>query len=148
MNAAVTARLVAAGRIGFGVALIVAPGRVTSPWLGRDASRAGARVLSRGLGSRDLALGVGALVVSEDQLRLWMAAGIVADTADLAATLAAGDALPLAGRGARRRRSVRGRDPRDDRAGTARRSTYRTLIRRATGLALTGLTQPGAWGCS
>jgi hypothetical protein len=98
MKAALTARLVAAGRIGFGVALILTPGRVTSPWLGRDARRAGTRVLSRGLGARDLALGLGALVVSEDQLRPWLAAGIVADTADLVATLAAGDSLPLAGR--------------------------------------------------
>jgi hypothetical protein len=98
MNAALTARLVAAGRIGFGGALILTPGRVTSPWLGRDAGRAGTRVLSRGLGARDLALGLGALVVSEDQLRPWMAAGIVADTADLLATVAAGDSLPLVGR--------------------------------------------------
>ena len=98
MNAAVTARLVAAGRIGFGVALIVAPGRVTLPWLGQDAGRSSTRVLSRGLGARDLALGLGALVVAEDQLRLWMAAGIVADTADLVATVTAGDSLPLAGR--------------------------------------------------
>jgi hypothetical protein len=98
MNAALPARLVAAGRIGFGVALILTPGRVTSPWLGRDACRAGTRVVSRGLGARDLALGLGALAVSEDQLRPWMAAGIIADTADLVATVAAGDSLPLPGR--------------------------------------------------
>jgi hypothetical protein len=73
MNAALSARLVAAGRIGFGVALILTPRRVTSPWLGRDAGRAGTRVLSRGLGARDLALGLGALAVSEDQLRPWIA---------------------------------------------------------------------------
>ena len=98
MNAALTARLVGAGRIGFGVALILTPGRVTAPWLGRDAGRAGTRVLSRGLGARDVALGVGALAVSEPQLRPWVAAAIVADTADLMATVAAGDSLPLAGR--------------------------------------------------
>jgi hypothetical protein len=65
MNAALTARLVAAGRVGFGVALILTPGRVTAPWLGRDSGRAGTRVLSRGLGARDVALGVSALAVSE-----------------------------------------------------------------------------------
>jgi hypothetical protein len=98
MNAALTARLVAAGRVGFGVALILTPGRVTAPWLGRDAGGAGTRVVSRGLGARDLALGAGALAVSEAQLRPWVAAAIVADTADLVATVAAGDSLPLAGR--------------------------------------------------
>lgn len=98
MNAALTARLVAAGRIGFGVALILTPERVTTPWLGLDAGRAGTRVVSRGLGARDLALGAGALTVPKSQLRLWVAAGIVADTADLVATVTAGDSLPLAGR--------------------------------------------------
>jgi len=98
MNTALTARLVAAGRIGFGVALILAPQRVTAPWLGRDAGRAGAQVVSRGLGARDLVLGAGVLVVPEAQLRPWVAAAIVADAADLVATVAARDSLPLTGR--------------------------------------------------
>jgi hypothetical protein len=98
MNAPLTARLVAAGRIGFGVALILAPERVTTSWLGRDAHRAGTRVVARGLGARDLALGAGALTLPEAQLRPWVAAAIVADAADLAATLSAGDSIPLAGR--------------------------------------------------
>jgi hypothetical protein len=98
MNAALTARLVAGGRIGFGVALVAAPGRLTGPWLGRDAGRAGTRVVSRGLGARDVALGAGALGVPESQLRPWVLAAIVADTADLVATVTAGDSLPLAGR--------------------------------------------------
>lgn len=98
INAALTARLVAAGRIGFGVALILVPERVTAPWLGRDAGRAGTRVVSRGLGARDLALGAGALAVAEAQLRPWVAAAIVADAADLVSTVVAGDSLPLSGR--------------------------------------------------
>jgi len=98
INAALTARLVAAGRIGFGVALILVPERVTAPWLGRDAVRAGTRVVSRGLGARDLALGAGALAVAEAQLRPWVAAAIVADAADLVSTVVAGDSLPLSGR--------------------------------------------------
>jgi hypothetical protein len=98
MNAALTARLVAAGRIGFGVALMLTPERLTGPWLGPDASRAGTRVVSRGLGARDVALGVGALRVPEAELRPWVVAAIVADTADLVATITAGDSLPLAGR--------------------------------------------------
>lgn len=98
MNAALMARLIAAGRIGFGVALLVAPGRVTSLWLGGDAGRPGTRVVTRGLGTRDLALGAGALAAADSQLRPWVTAGIVADTADLVATVAAGKSLPRTGR--------------------------------------------------
>jgi hypothetical protein len=92
------ARLVAAGRIGFGVALLAAPSRVTGPWLGEDAGRAGTQVVSRGLGARDLALGVGALVTPRSQLRPWVVAAIAADAADAASTLAAGSSLPRRGR--------------------------------------------------
>jgi hypothetical protein len=98
MNAALTARFLAAGRIGFGLALIVSPERVTALWLGGDAGRAGTRVVTRGLGARDLALGAGVLAVAESELRPWVAAAILADTADLIATVAAGDSLPLMGR--------------------------------------------------
>jgi hypothetical protein len=98
MNAALTGRLIAAGRIGFGLALIVSPGRLTASWLGGDAGRPGTRVVTRWLGARDLALGAGALAVPDSQLRPWVAAAIVADTADLVATVVAGDSLPLAGR--------------------------------------------------
>jgi hypothetical protein len=98
MNAARIARLVAAGRVGFGVALMLAPERLTTLWLGDDAARTGTRVVTRGLGARDLALGAGALAAGPDDLQRWVAAGIVADAADLVATVAAGDSLPVAGR--------------------------------------------------
>ena len=98
MNAAYVARLVAAGRVGFGLALLAIPERVTGPWLGKDAARVGTQVVTRGLGARDVALGAGALIVPSAQLRPWVAAAIVADAADLAGTLAAGDALPGSGR--------------------------------------------------
>jgi hypothetical protein len=98
MTAPLIARFVAAGRIGFGVALIVAPERVTSLWLGSDAARAGARVVTRGLGARDLALGVGALAAADSQLPPWVAGAVVADITDLVATVAAGESLPRTGR--------------------------------------------------
>jgi hypothetical protein len=98
MTAPLIARFVAAGRTGFGVALIVAPERVTSLWLGSDAGRPVARVVTRGLGARDVALGVGALAAADSQLQPWVAGAIVADTADLVATVAAGKSLPLTGR--------------------------------------------------
>ncbi len=98
MNAVRIARLVAAGRIGFGIALVVAPEQVTGPWLGRDAARGGTQVVSRGLGARDVGLGVGALTAHGSELRPWVLAAIAADAADLGGTLSAGDALPRAGR--------------------------------------------------
>jgi hypothetical protein len=98
VNAPLIARLVAAGRICFGLAMMSSPSRVTGRWLGRDAGGAGTRVVTRCLGARDLALGVGALAAAESQLRPWVAAGIVADTADLVATATGGESLPLAGR--------------------------------------------------
>jgi hypothetical protein len=98
LNATRIARLVAAGRVGFGVALMLSPERLTTLWLGDDAARTGTRVVTRGLGARDLALGAGALAAGEADLRLWAAAGIVADVADLVATVSAGDSLPVTGR--------------------------------------------------
>ena len=63
------ARGIAAGRLGFGVALLAAPERLTGPWLGRrDARRAGTVVAVRGLGARDLALGAGTLAASPEAL--------------------------------------------------------------------------------
>jgi hypothetical protein len=98
MNPALTARLVATGRIGFGVALIASPARVTTPWLGSDAGRAGTGVVTRGLGARDLGLGVGALLAKNANLKPWVAAAILADAVDLVSTATAGKTLPLSGR--------------------------------------------------
>ena len=98
MNAAYLGRAVAAGRIGFGITLVAAPERVTSLWLGKDAGRVGTQVVSRGLGARDIALGVGALMAPSAALRPWLIAAVLADAADLGGTLGAGDALPRAGR--------------------------------------------------
>jgi hypothetical protein len=98
VDAALTARVVALGRIGFGLALVLAPGTVTAGWLGEDSARAGTQVATRGLGARDIALGAGALVAPRAQLRPWMAAAILADAADLVSTVGAGSGIPLAGR--------------------------------------------------
>jgi hypothetical protein len=95
------ARSLALGRIALGVGLLGAPTLVGSGWVGRDAaSDPGARVLLRALAARDVALGFG-LKASLDRdapTRGWLEAGLVADGTDLAATLSAGRALPLAGR--------------------------------------------------
>src|SRR3954447_13128489 len=59
MTARTLAFGLAAGRIGLGVAFILAPGKVGAAWTGRDGRRAGAQVLGVGFGARDLALGLG-----------------------------------------------------------------------------------------
>lgn len=98
MEPRLLARATAAARVGFGVALLARPELLTGPWIGRDATRPGPKVLARALGARDLALGAGALACQSGDLRLWLAAALIADGADLAVTATAGSALPLTGR--------------------------------------------------
>jgi hypothetical protein len=82
----------ALGRIAFGVGLIVAPDRVASGWLPDDAARPGTQVAVRGLGARDVALAAGVAVAGDK--RPWLIACLACDLADIAGTLAAGEALP------------------------------------------------------
>lgn len=88
---------VAWGRIGLGVAAIVAPNRVARPWIGASADSTGARLLARAMAGRDLALGLGALrgLAQSDQAgRPWVALGGMADSVDALATMVAFGALP------------------------------------------------------
>ena len=90
-----TAVAFAVGRLAFGAALVAAPGRTASGWLGDDSARPGTKVAVRGLGARDLALSAGVLAAAPGgDLRPWLAACVGCDLSDIAATLAAGDALP------------------------------------------------------
>jgi hypothetical protein len=98
MDSRTVVRAVALARIGLGAALIAAPVRFTAPWLGGDARRSGTRVATRGLGARDVALGAGTLACRDGDLPRWVAAAVLADATDLAATVSAGDALPRTGR--------------------------------------------------
>lgn len=93
------ARAVAVGRVGFGLAMIAAPGRVAHSWVGDHADNPSSHVLVRGFGARDLALGAGALaaLASGDGVRPWLVAATAGDLADLAATLVGGSALPRSG---------------------------------------------------
>jgi hypothetical protein len=87
-----------AARALFGVALLAVPGRISRAWVGLD--DAPALVMARGLGGRDLVLGAGTAVAAarRHDPALWLAAGVVADVIDGAATLAAGDRIPRRGR--------------------------------------------------
>jgi hypothetical protein len=86
----------ARGRILIGAGLVLAPGLVGGSWIGGDAKRRAVKTLARGLGARDVALGLG-VVIALDRgapVRGWLEACAVADLGDLGATLLAGDAIP------------------------------------------------------
>ena len=86
----------AAGRVAFGLALVGAPARIGSSWLGPDGMRRSTHVALRGLGARDIALagGAGWAAARGSAVRPWLLATVGGDLADIAATLAAGDTLP------------------------------------------------------
>src|SRR4051812_6937066 len=86
----------ARGRMAIGAALLVAPRLIGPMWIGAWGDSPAARLLARALGARDLALGLGAAVAIDRgaPVRGWLEGAALADTADLAATLLAGDAIP------------------------------------------------------
>lgn len=98
MNPVTLARASAVARLGFGVALLAAPQRLIAPWIGADGRRSGPQALARALGTRDLALGAGALAAAgAAERRRWLLAALVSDATDLTVSLAAGG-LPARGR--------------------------------------------------
>ena len=96
MDARAAAQQHAAGRAVMGAALTLAPGIAARTWIGRDAAAPGAQVVTTAMGARDVAIGIGALRAIRAGMgaRPWLLAGVLADTADLVATLRARDALP------------------------------------------------------
>jgi hypothetical protein len=70
---------------------------MTRPWIGDAAESPDARLLSRTMGGRDLALGLGtlrALAVADAEARPWVALAGMADAVDAAVTLLAFRRLP------------------------------------------------------
>ncbi len=87
------------GRAVLGGALLVAPAKTAEPWIGPEAALTASQVVIRAMGARDISLGLGTLVaLREERVRPWLAAGVLADAADLVVTAIAGRALPPAGR--------------------------------------------------
>jgi hypothetical protein len=86
----------ALARIAYGAGLIIAPRRVAGGWLPEDAGRPGTQVAVRGLGVRDVALATGVVIAARTGVgpRAPLTVCVACDLADIAATLAAGDALP------------------------------------------------------
>jgi hypothetical protein len=85
----------ALGRIGFGAAMLLAPGTIGRAWVGRDGARPGTRVITSGMGARDAALGLGLA----DALRSgrdpgpWLFVAALADAADLLSMFRARDTI-------------------------------------------------------
>lgn len=94
MDARLLTRLLACGRVGIGLALFAAPRTAARTWLGHEVSSS-TGLLARGLGARDLAIGVGQLVALDDgrDVGPWLDAGVAADLADTAAVLMAREDL-------------------------------------------------------
>jgi hypothetical protein len=90
------ARQLAIGRTVIGAALVAFPRLSVATWVGAPAAHPAAAVLGRALGAREIGLGLGLLgsVDRSRPLRPWLAAGLVADAADLLATVGARDHLP------------------------------------------------------
>ena len=94
------ARVMAAGRVAIGAALLVAPRLSLGMWIGRAAAAGPVAAPARALGIREVALGTMALhVVDEPDVGAGLLRTLaLCDGVDLLATLALRGALPPAGR--------------------------------------------------
>jgi hypothetical protein len=84
-------------RVAYGVALLVAPGKVAgNRWLGPGARQPAAEVALRGLGAREVAVHAIALarLSRGEPIRPFLAASIASDMADVAAAIVSRDGLP------------------------------------------------------
>jgi hypothetical protein len=93
MDARSIARLQSLGRLALGAGLMVAPGAVAGGWVGGVADKREGQALAIGLGARDVGLALGALRALGAGYGAggWVRAGMLADAADLVATLRARD---------------------------------------------------------
>jgi hypothetical protein len=93
----ILAGLISLGRLLFGVAFIAKPNLMERAWIGKQARLPGARLLTRAVGARDLALGLGGLQAlrrNDGSVRPWLAAAAVCDAVDFGATWTAGRGIP------------------------------------------------------
>jgi hypothetical protein len=100
LNARAVATQISIGRMGFGIAFMLAPGLAGRMWIGPDASRPGTKLFIRALGARDFALGLGTMLSMRHNrpTRGWLEASGLADFADLVATFLARNDIPPAAR--------------------------------------------------
>jgi hypothetical protein len=84
-------RSIAAGRVVVGVALVALPGTSAGTWIGPVAKDPAVKVMTRAMGARDLAIGMGTLHALQEgaSAKTWSLAGAASDLVDAAATLLA-----------------------------------------------------------
>jgi hypothetical protein len=84
-----------AGRIVIGAGFVAAPEAIGRSWIG-DAANADGGIMARAFGGRDIALGAATLLAARDAKTLapLLALGVMVDSIDCAATLAAGEKIP------------------------------------------------------
>lgn len=95
------ARLIGLGRIGLGLAMIIAPRRIGRLWVGQASDLPQGRMITRIAGARDIALGYGvvkALDAGDPSTRDWITIAGVCDGVDAVATVMAFPSLPKLGR--------------------------------------------------
>jgi hypothetical protein len=84
-------------RVAYGLALLIAPGKVAgNRWLGPGARQPAATVALRGLGAREVAVhGIAlATLARGSDVRPWLAASAAGDLADVASAFISRDGLP------------------------------------------------------
>lgn len=83
------ARLLACARIGLGAFAALMPSTLVRLWVGPDRASFPTKMLVKGLGVRDLVIGVGILATLDDADRAgtWLLAGAAADAGDALGTL-------------------------------------------------------------
>lgn len=89
------ARTLAVLRVALGGALVVAPGVLGRAWLGPVARRREVKLLVRGFGARDLALGLGTFRALDrgEPAETWVALSAAADATDALGAVAGSRAL-------------------------------------------------------
>lgn len=94
------ARNLALGRVLFGALMIVLPRFFGRRWIGSAADASGTRVVIRGFGARDIALGMATLDALDEgrPVNQLIQLGVLCDAVDTGAVLVAGRDVPLAKR--------------------------------------------------
>jgi hypothetical protein len=89
MDDATMALVLARGRIALGAFAVISPRRATQMFFGREAAAGVEPQLTRMVGARDLALGLGTVIALDKgaPVRGWLEASALADTGDFLAAL-------------------------------------------------------------
>ncbi len=90
----------ALGRILFGVAALVAPAPAGRALAGEGGAASDAKAFLRGMGGREIGLGLGLLAAlrTGERVRPWLIAGVLADSGDIAGVAGAWPYMPPAKR--------------------------------------------------